>query len=306
MTCRVFLRLGIVILLGTLCSSRLLLAQSQACADSASPPPVPIRETKISIVGVEFQGENPLSDAQREQLIKYIRQQDLWTNPEETDSSWVNQALNLLRNVVLKQLGYFRANVEGTPYLVLAQADKRDYVLRIAIESGPKYRLGTTRFASASDVPLIFTESLLRKQIQLQEGEPLNVSKISEGLEAIGKMYGSRGYIDATSELIETIDQKTSRIDLLIKLDQQQSYRIAKTRLRGLEVSAQNEPKLPQEIGDIFNPALWGNFFKDNKRRFSLDASPERNMRTVRNTKDATLEVILDFRPCQETQAFDD
>src|SRR6266850_494671 len=305
MTCRICLRLGILVFLATLCSSSLLFAQSQACADSASPPPVSVQETKISIVDVEFQGENLLSDAQREQLIKHIQQQDLWTNPEEPDSSWVNQALELLKNVGLRELGYFRANVEGTPYLVLAQANERHYVLRIAIESGPKYRLGTIRFASASDAPLIFTESLLREQIQLQEGEVFDASKVREGLEAIGRLYGSKGYIDATSEPDTTIDEEGSRIDLLIRLDQQQPYRIAKIAFRGLDANAQLDPKLPQEIGDPFHPALWHHFFKDNEFHLFPGGYPDKNMQIQKNVPAATLDITFDFRPCPQTDQFD-
>src|SRR5882762_7345409 len=58
-----FSRSGILVLFGTLCSSGLGNAQSQACADSTSPLSVTVKKTKITIVGLEFNGENPLSDA---------------------------------------------------------------------------------------------------------------------------------------------------------------------------------------------------------------------------------------------------
>jgi len=257
-------------------------------------------ETKIKIVSVEFQGENPLSDAQREQLIKHIQQQDLWTTPEEPDSSWVNQGLEPMRDALCEQ-GYFRTNVEGTPYLVLAQANERRYVLSVSIESGPQYRLGKMRFASVSDKPLVFTDAILSQQINLQEGDLFDVTKIRQGLESISRLHGSKGYIDATPEPDATIEVKSSRIDLLIKLDEQKPYRVAKIELLGLGKKAQNELSAPQQIGDFFNPALWHTFFKDNKTRLPPDSSPNRNMPVSRDTANGTVDITLDFRPCPHT-----
>ncbi len=300
MTCRIFLAFGVVVLLGTLCSSRPAYAQSQSCVDTASASHPPIKKTKISIVSVEFQGENPLSDAQREQLVKHIQQQDLWTTPEEPDSSWVNQALDPIRDA-LREQGYFRADVEGIPYLALVQANERRYVLAIAIETGPQYRLGNLRFASESDKPLLFTAALLTQQIHMQEGEPFDVSKIREGLEAMGRLYGSKGYIDATPEPDTTIDEKDSRIDLLIKVDEEQRYTIAKMAFLGLDAAAQNKLTLPQENGEPFNSALWRNFFKENKPHLPADASPSKNMQVQRDVSSGTVDITLDFRPCPYT-----
>jgi hypothetical protein len=92
---------GILVLLGTLCSPRLAYAQSQDCADSAYPSSVPVRKTRISIVGVEFQDESPLSDALRAPLVEEIQHSEHWINPEEPDSSWVS----MLRNPMREALG---------------------------------------------------------------------------------------------------------------------------------------------------------------------------------------------------------
>jgi len=295
------LRFGILVLLGTLSSSGRACAQDQPCADSDPPSSAPAQETKIRIVGVEFHGENPLSDTQREQLIKRIQDQDLWTTLGEPDSNWVSEALIPVRDALQEQ-GYFRTNVDATPYLTLTQPEERRYVLAIAIESGPQYRLGNLRFASASDTPLAFTDAELNEQMHLQAGDLFDVTKIRDGLAAIGRLYGSRGYIDATPEPDTTIDEKDSRIDLLIKMDEQKRYRIAKIEFLGLRTRAQNELTPPQQIGDFFNPALWHTSFKDNKPRLPPDSSPNRNMQVPRDTSNGTVDISLDFRPCPKTQ----
>jgi outer membrane protein assembly factor BamA len=297
-------RFGILVLLATLCSSRLGYAQAQECVDSVFPSATPIQKTKIRIIGVEFEGENPLSDALRAQLVEGIQHSEHWVTPEEPDSSWVSQTLNPMGDALRSQ-GYFKTNIEATPYLTIAQAKERRYMLRVGIESGPQYRLGNLRFASASDAPLTFTEAMLKEQTQLQEGELFDVTKIRRGLESISMLYGSKGFIDATPEPDTTIDEKGSRIDLLIKVDKQRRYRIAKLEFMGLETEAQKSLTAAQEIGDPFNRALWENFFEANRTHLPADASPDKNMRVLRDVSTSTVNVTLDFRPCPKTQPLD-
>jgi outer membrane protein assembly factor BamA len=295
------LRFGVLVLLATVCSLRLLYAQSQACVDTALPSQNAVQKTRISIVGVEFEGENPLSEALRSQLVEDIQHSEHWGSPEEPDSSWLSEALNPMRDALRSQ-GYFKTNLEGTPYLTLAQLNERRYVLSVVIDSGPKYRLGTMWFASASDTPLVFPEGLLKQQIHLQEGDLFDVTKIRDGLVAIGKLYGSKGYIDATPEPDTTIDEKGSRIDLLIKLDQQQPYRVAKIEFLGLLIAVQKSLTAAQEIGDPFNLVLWRNFFEANRTHLPPDASAEKNMRVRRDASNGTVDVTLDFRPCPKSR----
>jgi len=305
MACRIFLRLGIVILLGTPCWFHPVNAQSQSCAETAPPSRAPVQKTKITIIGVEFNGETPVSEALRAQLVEEIKRSELWVTPEELDSSWVSQALNPIREVIRSQ-GYFRTDVEGTPYLVRAEAKERLYVLRVTIDRGPQYKLGNLRFASASELPLVITEALLRQQIQLHEGDLFDVSKIHEGLEAIGRLYGSKGYIDATPEPDTTIDESGSRIDLLIKVDEQKPCRISKIEVLGLGPAAQKYLRIPQEIGEVFNSILWRDFFKDNGPHLPADASQDKNLRMRRNVDNGTLDVTFDFRPCPNTEPPDE
>jgi Surface antigen variable number repeat len=136
----------------------------------------------------------------------------------------------------------------------------------------------------------------------VQEGEVFDVSKIRDGLEAIGRLYGSKGYIDATPEPDTTIDEKGSRIDLLIKVDEERPYSIAKIEFLGLESTSQKYLSVPQETGDVFNPILWVNFFRDNRSYLAAAASSEKKMGIRRNVKDGTVDIDMDFRPCPAGQ----
>jgi outer membrane protein assembly factor BamA len=245
MSCRVCLRFGALVLLGSICLSRLGYAQAQGCVDRGTPPHDYAQKTRISIVGVEFQGDAPLSQALRAQLAEEIQHSETWVTREEPDSSWFNQVVEPVRDALRSQ-GYFRNDVEGTPFLTLTLAKERRYILSLVIESGSQYKLGNLRFASSSDTPLLFADDLLRQQFHLKEGDLFDGTKIREGLEAIGRLYGSEAYIDATPEPETTIDEKNLRIDLLIKVDEQKSYRIAKIEFLSPDTKARNKPTFPQ------------------------------------------------------------
>jgi outer membrane protein assembly factor BamA len=253
-------------------------------------------------MSVEFDAESPLSEALRVQAAKRIQQQEFWITRDEDDSDWVNQAIQPIRGA-LRDQGYFKASVEAIPYLVRALPTEKHYVLVVKTETGPKYYLGKLRFANADpDGPsLVFADDLLRQQIPLKQGEPFDVSKIREGLDAIVRLYGSRGYFDAIPEPQTTIDEEKLRIELLIKLDQQQQLTIAKIGFQGLDPKVQNELKMPQEIGNVYDPVLWKNFFEENKLKLPPDAAWDKNKRVSRNAADGTIEITLDFRPCPKT-----
>jgi outer membrane protein assembly factor BamA len=300
MICRKHRRFGTLAVLATLCSPSRASSQSQACVDAAQLSRAAAQKTKINIVSVEFDGENPLSDELRTRLVEEIRNSEHWADAGEPDSSWVVQALEPMRETLRAQ-GYFKNNLQGTPYLVLAQANERSYVLGLMIDAGPKYKLGKLTFASATSDPLHFTDAELREQMNLQEGELFNVEKIRKGLESIGRLYGTKGYIDATPEPDTTIYEKDSRIDLLIKIDEQRPYRIAEIEILGSDTTAKNKSRIPQERGDVFKISLWRDFFEENKSHLPAGASPNKNMRISRDVTKGTVDITLDFRPCPKT-----
>ena len=290
-------RFGILPLLGILCSTCLGRAQSASCVDS-SLSSQDSEKTRINITGVEFQGENPLSDTLRTQLVQQIQQQERWVMLEESDSSWVSDVVYPIREALLNQ-GYFKVSVEGTPYLVRALASEKLYILTVAIESGPQYRLGKVRIASASDTPLVLSEAILRQQISLQEGELFDTSKIRDGIEAISRLYGSKGYIDTTVEPDTMIDDSL-QINLLVRVSEEKRYSIGRIEVLGVNPKRQIAARLPQQAGDILDFALWRNFFETNKSGLLADASIQKNLQVRRNVSTGTADIILDFRPCPQ------
>ena len=96
------------------------------------------------------------------------------------------------------------------------------------------------------------------------------------------------------------IDNADSRIDLVLKIDEGKSYRISEIELPASGREANKQFKLPQSIGDTFDPALWYGFFTDNQSRLPPGASVDTNMKVRRNSRESTVQIMLDLSSCQE------
>jgi outer membrane translocation and assembly module TamA len=273
----------------------LLGAQSPACQEQVSAVSPEAQRSKITIVGVTFRGENPLSEEERAQLTKEIRHAKIDASKGDPDKDWVNKLEELTVRETMMEHGYFRALVEIRPYLVRAEAHERCYAIDVVIESGPQYRLGEIQIVGATAL----SATDLRKQIMLSEGEIFDASKIREGLEAISRLYGAKGYIDTTIEPEEKIDETQLRIDLVLKVAEEQQYRIGSVELLGLDAKIEADARSVFQWGQVFDTSLWREFLGRVKSALP-DGMPDRHTSIRRDTSSGTVNISLDFRGCPQ------
>jgi outer membrane protein assembly factor BamA len=290
-------RFGIPALFVTLSIPHPLWAQSQECIDTHSSTPAAAQEIKINIVGVEFRGEDPLSDGIRAKLVNDIQSTSFSVEPGASDSDWVLELDEVGITGFLRDQGYFKAKTETTPYMISAEPRRRSYVVAVRIESGPEYRLGEIQFANVT----AFAPAELRKQARLAEGEIFDVSKIRDAIESIDRLYSARGYIDTTVEPQTKINDQTQQIDLVMKLNESEQYRVGAVEIHGLETKAENLLKPLLEHGRVFDGTSVPRFLEENRHLLPTDASPERNIRVRRDVRNSTVDIVLDFRRCPQT-----
>jgi outer membrane protein assembly factor BamA len=281
---RIFPRFGTLVLIASQVFLVQSSAQSSACPDGSPSQQKP--EIKIIVDAVEFHGENALSEGERTALTEEIKKSNFVTSTV-TNDDWANEVAEVPIRGTLQDKGYFKVLPQSTPYLVRAEENELHYVLRLDIESGPQYRLGNVRFMNNQDGPLVFGEEVLRQQLNLNRGDPFDVSKVRGALENLTRLYSAKGYIDMVPAPETDINEADSRIDLTIKIDEGSPYRIGAIEILTPDHSSFNLSHLPQSRGDVFNHALWSKFFEDGTLKSM-----------TRNTPSHTLEITLDFRPC--------
>ncbi len=289
-------RSALLTLLAIAFSPFLLRAQFRACPDHVSPAAPSTQKIKITIVSVEFQGENPLSEEARAQLADKIQKSELVASPEQLDQDWLNQIEQTIIGDELRTQGYWRVHTEITPYLLRAAAQERLYSISAAIHSGSQYRLQEIYIANAK----VFPPAELRKQIPLYPGDLFDSSKIRDGMDAVRSMYLTQGYIDSVWEAETSVDGDHTHIKVVLKMDEGIQFRVGTVQIFGLDQKTENLLRSLLEPGQIFNGHLLHEFMKENKSLLPADASPAQNIQVQRNTVTGTVDIIIDFRRCSE------
>jgi len=253
------------------------------------------KRIKINIVGVEFRGENPFSDEVRTKLVTAIQRSEIEVSPQEPDTDWANglRAQTVIR--ALRALGYMDARSEVTPYLVRAESDQLDYVVSFAIETGPQYRTGVMQVQDAT----VFAARELRAQILLNPGEIYNGDVVSRGIESMEQMYRTKGYMDTTAGMTQSIDRSKLLINTYVQVEEGTQYRVGSVEIFGLGLQAKNLLESLPKPGEVFDIRSLTDFLKKN--RYVLPANTSEEDIAVRaNPKDGTVEIILDFRRCSK------
>jgi outer membrane protein assembly factor BamA len=298
--CRwVQLRWGLLALFVSLISPCLLCAQSPECLDRSSAVSHKSKKIKINIVGIEFWGEDSLSDVVRTKLVETIQRSEIEVSPEERDTHWANVLRATAINKTLFAQGYVGARTEVTSYLVRAEPNQRDYVVSLEIKTGPQYRIGIMQVQDAT----VFTPSELREQIPLNPGEIYNDDKVWQGIESMRQLYRTKGYIDMTAGVTQSIDESKRLIDAHVEVHEGSQYRVGNVEILGLGSRAENLLRSIPKPGQIFDSRSLTDFLKENKDVLPVDAS-ENDIITVRShSEDGTVGVLLDFRRCSKAQS---
>jgi outer membrane protein assembly factor BamA len=266
----------------------------------------------IIIDDVEFDGPIHLSEAAREKLVAQLKQ-----HRRLADSKWIEEIEEVARGAWQDE-GYFKAKARAKAQVLYADGEAQHVSLTIAVDEGLQYRLSDIQIREVSPEsyvallpkvgearspdptardPESFPQDQLRKLIPLRDGEIFDTGKIREGLDALRKLYASKGYIDFTAEPLTDIDDARQLISLVIELDEQKQFRIGKVEILGLNQMTETVLRSKVKSGDVFNDRILEDFYKENKSPLPADASLADDQ-IIRNVKEGTVDLIFDFRTC--------
>ncbi len=169
---------------------------------------------RVRIVKIDFDGNKVFSDRQLRKAMKYTKQSSLFTrftskdvySPEkfQTDMQLVQQ--------FLREKGYLRPTIGepaieniglvggGIPILgTLFSKKSEGQKLTIPIDEGTRYRFGEI----TSEGSTIFTPEQVVLISGMKKGDVASAKTIREGVyERLKKAYGSRGYIQADTNVV--------------------------------------------------------------------------------------------------------
>jgi outer membrane protein assembly factor BamA len=154
--------------------------------------------------------------------------------------------------------------------------------VRIEAQPGSLYRVADIQFTGAT----VFDQAELRKKIRLKAGDPFSLAAILQGIEAVHKLYSTKGYIDAALEPQMDIDDEKLQINLTMKVTEEAQYRVGSVEILGLDDAAKNRLMERLQPGRVFDMSVLKPFRE-------MD---ERSVEIRRNVRDRTVNLVVDAR----------
>jgi len=188
--------------------------------------------------------------------------------------------------------GYFKVLADDPVLRVVSQDRHSEIVdIRVAVQAGQRYRLGTISF----NKPSVFPPAELRGQFPIADGDILNREKIGNGLENLRVLYGNKGYVNFSAVPATTIDEATRTVSLLIDLDAGNAFHLGKLTVLGEESVPGARDKLldtwKHYAGRIYDPILLTSFLRDLDARRSV--RPEEVFEICQDTQARTINVQI-------------
>jgi len=226
---------------------------------------------------------NSLPDADREQIIHLFEQK---TYPQGEIGDRIRYAL--------RDLGYFKAVVDEPTFSFLTQGEGRRIAsITVKAEPGAQYRIGEIHVQKAT----IFPAAQLRELFSLRSGDLVNATKISEGLDELRKLYGTRGYINCVVNPAVVSDESRRTIDLVLEVDEGKPFDFGKLYLEGVEPhpgtgKALSDSWKPLE-GKRYNPLELQRWLLANHFSWKVSALASDSIRTTEDSESLVVNVTL-------------
>lgn len=268
---------------------------------------------KVKVGHVAFRGNRRFSDRRLMRAMKGSRPYGIppWLLfiPKTYNEQKVQEDLERIRELY-QEHGYFRVIVQPpesrmrdtSPWLPLRvipwwfKGGKR-VDMRIAVEEGPRYRMGDleVRSATGKKEDLFFNPEFLKLMFPLKKGDIFNVTKIREALENYTKLYSEVGYINMTTIPETEIDDDTRTIDMTLEIETQKQFFVRRIEFMGNTTT--RDKVIRREVlldeGAVFNSRLWElSILRLNQLGYFEELRPE-NADVQQNAAEGTIDLSL-------------
>ncbi len=128
--------------------------------------------------------------------------------------------------------GYLKASFsDAQPKVVQEDEDETVVDVAFVVSPGAQYKVSNLQIAGMRAVPI----ENLKQMIHLRPGEPANVVQLNRDVEAIKRLYGSRGYMAAQVVAEPEISDADSTVKYFLHLQEGDLYKMGDLDIRGLD-----------------------------------------------------------------------
>lgn len=163
------------------------------------------------------------------------------------------------------------------------------------VTHGVQYKLTDVKFSGNN----VFPAEKLRELIQLKTGEPANSVELTDDLQQIHKLYGTKGYLFAHADAVPTMDDATATVAYQINLNEDEMYRMGDLNIDG--IPPENTKKMlaqwQMKKGDPYDSSYPQRFFSLMYRDFGLHGSYDVVPKEAIDRQQKVVNMALHFLP---------
>lgn len=137
---------------------------------------------------------------------------------------------------VFLERGYLKANI-GEPQPKVVEETPGETVVDVTfpVTPGLQYKVSEVQLSGYTDV---FPQAKLREIIQLKPGQVANAVQADRDVEALKKLYGTRGYVAAEIHPVPEMNDADSTVKYVFRFQEGAVYKMGDLEIRGLDSRA--------------------------------------------------------------------
>ena len=183
----------------------------------------------ISVRKIAFSGASPAELPELEAAARRLSGQDY------VRSRLMLRAEKNFLPVFLAR-GYLKASVGAPQPKVVEETPEETLVdVTFPVTPGRQYKVSGVQLSGYKDV---FPVEKLRALIHLQPGEPANAVQTDQDVEALTKLYGTRGYMGVKIRPVPEINEGDSTVSYVFQFQEGSIYKMGDLEVRGLDSKA--------------------------------------------------------------------
>jgi outer membrane protein assembly factor BamA len=192
--------------------------------------------------------------------------------------------------------GYLKAAFGEAQAKVVQDGPQETLVdVTFPVDPGHKYQLTALDLAGNKS----FQTDALRSLIHAQLNQPANGIQLETDIEAVKKLYGTRGYMAAGIQAKSEVDDANSTVKYLLQIQEGDVYAMGDLEIRGLDsrTTARLQDDWKLRGGDPYDSSYAKRFLEQIDKEISLMGDWNTSARESLNPQEKTVDVTLRFDP---------
>jgi outer membrane protein insertion porin family len=266
---------------------------------------------KVKVGNISFTGNQHVSSRELRLSMKNLRPigiphsiilENLFA--KTYDASKLEEDAERVRRAYQDQ-GYFRAstgeplthlrNEGGLSFFTFRPRNGKRIDIRIPVDEGARYRLGSITFHGNKAVPDANLKAL-RAQFPLKDGEYFNFTAFGKGLQNLQKAYGQLGYINFSASPEPKIDDDKKTVSFVVDLEEGKPFYVSRIEFQGNTVTRDFviRRELLLEEGQVYNSHLWElSLLRLNQLDYFNPLKVDQDSETHQNPETGTVDLLL-------------